>query len=89
MTLPSSSSASGESASSGYAALSSLLLNFKLYCRYAWILLVPLIIFMILGAAWPLANTLLFSFTEASADNMNHSWFNLFDRFGNKLFAVK
>ncbi len=89
MTVP---SASTEPASRNFILLNLSSLNFKSYRRYAWVLFIPLIILMVLGAAWPLANTLLFSFTEASSENMNHFLGELFkylDDSGDQLFAVK
>ena len=46
-----------------------------IFGQYIWILLVPIMMLLVLGAALPLAKTLLFSFTEASADHIDHQWF--------------
>ena len=46
-----------------------------IFGQYVWILLVPIMVLLVLGAAWPLAKTLLFSFTEASADHIDQQWF--------------
>ncbi len=57
--------------------------------RTAWLFLAPMLVTLILVAAWPLARTVWFSFTDANINNMAEAkfvgWENYFGEYG--LFA--
>ena len=65
---------------------------FKQRRMFAWIFVAPALMLMTLVAAWPLTRTLLFSFTDASLDNLDHySWvgfINYLDFFDGMAFGV-